>query len=78
MTKKLSQFDLASYESYHDVSLAEMDFTEAEGQLTDERKKYLRAAAKEKAGQAWGAGALSSVARGIYTRMVKQAVRTVT
>jgi len=73
MTKKLSQFDLARYESYHDVSLAEVDFIEAESQLTDERKKFLRTAAKEKAGQASGAGALSSVARSIYTRMVKQA-----
>jgi hypothetical protein len=55
--------------------LVEVDFTEAESQLTDERKKYLRTAAKEKAGQTTGVGALSSVAKGIYSRMVKQAVR---
>lgn len=74
-TKKLSQFDLARYGSYHDVSLAEVDFIEAESQLSDDRKKYLRTAAKEKAGQAAGVGAMSSAAKGVYIMMVKQKVR---
>jgi len=73
----LSEIDFASFNSCHEILLHGVDFTEAEKQLTDERKRYLRTAAKEKAGQASGAGALSSVARSIYNRMVKQAVRTV-
>jgi len=73
----LSEIDFASFNSYHEILSHGIDLTEAEKQLTDERKRFLRTAAKEKAGQASGAGALSSVARGIYNRMVKQAVRTV-
>lgn len=73
----LSEIDFASFNSYHEILSHGIDLTEAEKQLTDERKRYLRTAAKEKAGQASGAGALSCVARGIYNRMVKQAVCTV-
>ena len=73
----LSEIDFASFNSYHEILSHGIDFTEAESQLTDERKKFLRTVAKEKAGQAAGAGALSSAARGIYTMVVKQAVRKV-
>jgi len=73
----LSEIDFASFNSYHEILSHDIELTEAEKQLTDERKRFLRTAAKEKAGQAAGAGALSFVARGIYNRMVKQAVCTV-
>jgi len=72
---KLSSIDFASHESYHDVPITSIDLSEAEGVLTEERRKYFRTA-KEKTGQALGAGALSSAAKGVYSIMVKQAVRT--
>lgn len=72
---KLSSIDFASPQSYHDVPITNIELSEAEGVLTEERKKYLRTAAKEKTGQSAGAGALSSAAKGVYSIMVKQAVR---
>jgi len=72
---KLSSIAFTSLESYHDVPITNIELTEAEGVLTEERKKYLRTAAKEKSGQAPGVGALSTAAKGIYSIMVKQAVR---
>jgi hypothetical protein len=72
---KLSSIAFASLESYHDVPITNIDLSEAEGVLTEERKKYLRTAAKEKSGQASGVGALSSAAKGVYSIMVKQAAR---
>jgi len=73
---KLSSIDFASHEYYHDVPITSIDLSEAEGVLTEDRKKYLRTAAKEKTGQALGAGALSSAAKGVDSMMVKQAVST--
>lgn len=71
---KFTAIDFASHSTYHDIPLHDIDLSEAEGCLSDERKKHLRTAAKEKTGQTAGAGALSSVARGVYNKMVKQAV----
>ena len=73
---KLSSINFASLESYHDVPLTNIELPEAEAVLTEERKKYLRTAAKEKTGQSAGAGTLSSAAKGVYSIMAKQAVRT--
>jgi len=73
---KLSSIDFASPESYHEIQIKNIDLSEAEGVLAEERKKYLRTAAKEKSGQAPGVGALSTAAKGIYSIMAKQAVRT--
>ena len=73
---KLSSIDFAVHKSYHDVPITSLDISEAEGVLSEERRKYLRTAAKEKTGQAAGAGALSSASKGVYSMMVKQAVRT--
>ena len=72
---KLSSIDFASPESYHEIQIKNLDLSEAEGVLAEERKKYLRTAAKEKTGQAPGVGALSTAAKGVYNIMVKQAVR---
>ena len=71
---KLSSIDFASHESYHAIPITNIELSDAEGVLTEERKKYLRTAAKEKTGQAAGAGALSAAAKGVYNIMVKQAV----
>jgi hypothetical protein len=73
---KLSEIDFVGFKSYHEIPLHDIDWSEAESRLTDERRKYLRTTAKEKAGQAAGAGALSSVAKNVYSRLVKQAVST--
>ena len=72
---KLSSIDFVSPESYHEIQIKNLDLSEAEGVLAEERKKYLRTATKEKSGQAPGVGALSTAAKGIYSIMVKQAVR---
>jgi hypothetical protein len=69
----LCEIDLTSFNSYHEI--LSHNFTEAEKQLIDERERYLRTAAKDQAGQASAAGALNSVARGIYNRMVKAVVQ---
>ena len=74
---KLSSINFASLESYHDVPISNIDLSEAEGVLAEERKKYLRTAAKEKTGQSAGAGTLSSAAKGVYSIMAKQAVSSV-
>jgi hypothetical protein len=72
---KLSGIDFSIHKYYHDVLITSIDLSEAEGVLTEEHRKYLRTAAKEKTGQALGAGAPSSAAKGVYNMMVKQAVR---
>ena len=42
----LSSIDLTIHKSYHDVPIKSIDFSEAESVLSEERKKYLRTAAK--------------------------------
>ena len=68
------QINFSDHESYHTVPLSSFTTTTAEQQLSEDRKKYLRSVAKVKSGQGAGKGALSSGAKNIYSRLVKQAV----
>jgi hypothetical protein len=70
------QINFSDHASYHTVPLSSFTTTTAEQQLSEDRKKYLRSVAKVKSGQGAGKGALSSGAKNIYSRLVKQAVRT--
>ena len=50
----LSKIDFASLNPYHEIVLNDIDFTEAESLLTDDRKKYLRTGIRSRCSQLSG------------------------